>query len=115
MCFDEYGLICSINVNGCVWWHACTRIEILSSVSSCCYIPVYTTQGSQMYVNPPPGPNQGQSEVDPGSMGQMDVSYGAYGGGGYDGGDTFEEEQPLLKELGVDIDLIKQKVSGENN
>lgn len=47
--------------------------------------------------------------MDPGSMGQMDVSYGAYGGGGYDG-DTFEEEQPLLKELGVDLELIKQKV-----
>ncbi len=63
---------------------------------------------------------RGQAEVDPGTMGQMDVSYGAYGGGsgggvvgggagGYDG-DSFEEEQPLLKELGIDIELIKQKV-----
>jgi hypothetical protein len=51
----------------------------------------------------------GQPEVDPGSMGQMDVSYGAYNGGGYET-DTFEEEQPLLKELGVDVELIKQKV-----
>ena len=53
--------------------------------------------------------NPGQQEVDPGSMGQMDVSYGAYSGGGYEG-NTFDEEQPLLKELGVDLELIKQKV-----
>lgn len=59
-------------------------------------------------MNPVPG---GQPEVDPGSMGQMDVSYGAYAGGGYgSASDTFEEEQPLLKELGVDLELIKQKV-----
>ena len=56
-------------------------------------------------MNPVPG----GPEMDPGSLGQMDVSYGAYGGGGYDS-DTFEEEQPLLKELGVDLELIKQKV-----
>lgn len=65
-----------------------------------------------MYMNPVPGADQGfggQPEVDPGTMGQMDVSYGAYGGGGYDD-NTFEEEQPLLKELGVDLELIKQKV-----
>lgn len=62
----------------------------------------------QTYMNPVPG---GQPEVDPGSMGQMDVSYGAYAGGGYgSASDTFEEEQPLLKELGVDLELIKQKV-----
>ena len=63
-----------------------------------------------MYMNPGADPGfRGQSEANPGSLGQMDVNYGAYGGGGYDG-DTFEEEQPLLKELGVDMNLIKQKV-----
>lgn len=57
----------------------------------------------------------GQPEVDPGSMGQMDLSYGAYSGGGGTsregyGVDSFDEEQPLLKELGIDLELIKQKV-----
>lgn len=65
-----------------------------------------------MYMNPGSSADPGlggQPEVDPGSLGQMEVNYGAYGGGGYEG-DTFEEEQPLLKELGVDMTLIKQKV-----
>ena len=48
-------------------------------------------------------------EVDPGSMGQMDANYGAYGGTGYDN-DSFDEEQPLLQELGINAELIKQKV-----
>ena len=66
-----------------------------------------------MYMNPTPGTEQGfggQAEMDPGSMGQMDVNYGAYGGGTYSDNATFDEEQPLLKELGVDLELIKQKV-----
>lgn len=69
---------------------------------------MYMDSGSEQY--------RSQSEVDPGTMGQMDVGYGAYdsrrggGGGGYEG-DSFEEEQPLLKELGIDLELIKQKVS----
>lgn len=49
-------------------------------------------------------------DIDPGSMGQMDP--GNYSGGGGDGyGESgFEEELPLLQELGIDFDLIKQKV-----
>lgn len=71
-----------------------------------------------MYMNPSEstaGSGQGyggQPEIDPGSMGEMDVNYGSYGGEGYDA-DSFDEEQPLLKELGVDVELIKQKVSDE--
>lgn len=67
---------------------------------------------AQMYVNPVPGAEQGfgsQAEMDPGTMGQMDVNYGTYGGGTYSDNATFDEEQPLLKELGVDLELIKQK------
>lgn len=70
-----------------------------------------------MYMNPVAGADQGQGlggqpEVDPGSMGQMDVNYGAYGGRGNEN-DTFDEEQPLLKELGVDVELIRQKVGDD--
>ena len=60
----------------------------------------------------PHGGVQGRDsmDIDPGSMGQMDP--GSYNGGGGDGyGESgFEEEQPLLKELGIDFDLIRQKV-----
>ena len=52
----------------------------------------------------------GHPEIDPGSMGQMDVGYGSYGSPGYET-DSFDEEQPLLKELGIDFELIKQKVT----
>ncbi len=58
---------------------------------------------------------QGGSDIDPGSMGQMasSASSGGYGGGG--GADEygesgFEEELPLLVELGIDFNMIKQKV-----
>ena len=53
-----------------------------------------------------------QPGVDPGTMGQMDVNYGPYGANreGY-GVDSFDEEEPLLKELGIDMELIRQKVS----
>ena len=76
-----------------------------------------------MYMDPMSGAGtdqyRGQGEVDPGTMGQMDVGgySGGYGGGGGGGGgggydgDSFDEEQPLLKELGIDMELIKQKVS----
>ncbi len=53
-----------------------------------------------------------QGDVDPGSMGQM----ASLGGGAFDAnGDTygtsgFEEELPLLVELGIDFNMIKQKV-----
>lgn len=55
----------------------------------------------------------GQPEVDPGSMGQMDIGYSSYGEGGSAGydGDSFEDEKPLLIELGINLDLIKEKVS----
>lgn len=53
----------------------------------------------------------GSTEMDPGSMGQMDSdtpqmyrdsdSYGQTG---------FEDEPPLLQELGIDFEVIKQKV-----
>ncbi len=61
----------------------------------------------QAYMNP--GDSGTGVEVNPGSLGQMDVNSGTYGGSGYDN-DSFEEEQPLLKELGIDVELIKQKV-----
>ncbi len=60
----------------------------------------------------PTGGSQGvNSDIDPGSMGQMASSPGAYD----TRGDTyetsgFEEELPLLVELGIDFNMIKQKV-----
>lgn len=54
--------------------------------------------GHQMGVEPPPG-----------SMGQMDSTQG-YGGGGGEYGGNFEDEPPLLEELGINFELIKQKV-----
>ena len=64
--------------------------------------PADNTQG----MGPPGG------DIDPGSMGQMASSSGSGGFGGGDGyGESgFEEELPLLVELGIDFDLIKQKV-----
>ena len=61
--------------------------------------PTDSTQG----MGPPGG------DIDPGSMGQM-ASSGEYGGGDGYGESGFEEELPLLVELGIDFDLIKQKV-----
>lgn len=43
---------------------------------------------------------------EPGTLGQMDSeqqSYSEYSG-------SFEDEPPLLQELGIDFELIKQKV-----
>ena len=51
----------------------------------------------------------GRSESEPGSLGQMDGSGEEYSAsGGY--GSSFEDEPPLLQELGIDFELIKQKV-----
>ncbi len=50
-------------------------------------------------------------EIDQGSMGQMDVSYPSYGGGAGFESETFDEERPLLEELGVDLNLIRLRVS----
>ena len=76
------------------------------------HFPTGYSQPPQMYMDP--NQYRPQAEADPGTMGQMDVGYGAYagggGGGGYEG-DSFDEEQPLLKELGIDLELIRQKVS----
>ena len=58
--------------------------------------------GHQMGVDPPPG-----------SMGQMDSTQG-YGGGGGEYGGNFEDEPPLLEELGINFELIKQKVNCTN-
>ena len=44
----------------------------------------------------------------PGSMGQIDSTQMYPGGGGGDEG--FEDEPPLLQELGIDFELIKLKV-----
>ena len=58
----------------------------------------------------PPGGDQMDVEPPPGSMGQMDGTQGyGGGGGGYEG--NFEDEPPLLQELGIDFELIKQKVN----
>ena len=51
------------------------------------------------------GGGGGFGEVDPGTMGQMDSGAPVTQGSG------FEEEPPLLEELGINFDLIKQKVS----
>ena len=54
----------------------------------------------------------GGMEMDPGSLGQMDASAvpPAYGNSDGYGQSGFEEEPPLLEELGIDFELIKQKV-----
>ena len=57
---------------------------------------------------PPSGPGVGgEGGSLPGSLGQMDVAEEA-GGPSY--GTSFEDEPPLLQELGIDFQLIKQKV-----
>lgn len=54
---------------------------------------------------------QGSNDIDPGSMGQMTSSGAGYSGSGDGYGQSgFEEELPLLVELGIDFNLIKQKV-----
>jgi len=50
-------------------------------------------------------------EVDQGSMGQMEVSYSSYGGDGGFESQTFDGERPLLEELGIDLELIRRRVS----
>lgn len=60
----------------------------------------------------PHGGVQGRDtmDIDPGSMGQMATgTYSGVGGDGY-GESGFEDEPPLLQELGIDFELIKQKV-----
>lgn len=54
----------------------------------------------------------GGTEIDPGSLGQMDSGGGAqtYGNSDGYGQAGFEDEPPLLQELGIDFELIKQKV-----
>ena len=60
------------------------------------------------------GVQQAGTEIDPGSLGQMDSGGGAsqsYGNSGDGYGEAgFEDEPPLLQELGIDFELIKQKV-----
>ena len=52
------------------------------------------------------------SEMDPGSLGQMDAGAApVYGNNDSYGQGAFEDEPPLLQELGIDFELIKQKVS----
>ena len=48
-----------------------------------------------------------ENEPPPGSLGEMDggQDYGVGGGGG-----GFEDEPPLLEELGIDFELIRLKV-----
>lgn len=46
----------------------------------------------------------------PGSMGEMDGEQDFRGGGGGGGTASFEDEPPLLEELGIDFELIKLKV-----
>lgn len=54
---------------------------------------------------------QGGMEIDPGSMGQIDSSGPqAFGNSDGYGQGTFEDEPPLLQELGIDFELIKEKV-----
>ena len=55
---------------------------------------------------------QAGTEIDPGSLGEMDSGGGAqtYGNSDGYGQAGFEDEPPLLQELGIDFELIKQKV-----
>lgn len=47
---------------------------------------------------------------EPGTLGQMDSGEESYSASaGYSG--SFEDEPPLLQELGIDFKLIKQKVT----
>jgi hypothetical protein len=73
------------------------------------------------YMNPVPGvPPPAQAfgvpagaEIDPGSLGQIDSGGGpsqTYGNDDGYGQAGFEDEPPLLQELGIDFELIKQKV-----
>ena len=73
------------------------------------------------YMNPGgPPPPAGQAfggvqgsgmEMDPGSMGQMDSGVSpTFGNADGYGQGAFEDEPPLLQELGIDFELIKQKV-----
>ncbi len=48
-------------------------------------------------------------EPTPGSLGHMDATQTYPGGNGY-GNAGFEDEPPLLEELGINFDLIKEKV-----
>ena len=90
----------------------------------CFYCVTFPHMSILGYMNPsasvpPPavpafGVQQAGAEIDPGSLGQMDSGGGAsqgYGnsGDGY-GQAGFEDEPPLLQELGIDFELIKQKV-----
>ena len=55
------------------------------------------------------GGEVGMGSSEPGTLGQMDSGEERYSAsGGY--GSTFEDEPPLLQELGIDFQLIKQKV-----
>ena len=84
------------------------------------YIKVSLRPSTPGYMNPggAPLPMQqgfgmaGGTEIDPGSLGQMDSGGGAqtYGNSDGYGQAGFEDEPPLLQELGIDFELIKQKV-----
>lgn len=50
--------------------------------------------------------DMGMGGSEPGTLGQMDNEQQSYSG--YSG--SFEDEPPLLQELGIDFELIKQKV-----
>lgn len=55
------------------------------------------------------GSELGMGPSEPGTLGQMDSGEERYtDSGGYGG--SFEDEPPLLQELGIDFQLIKQKV-----
>ena len=53
-----------------------------------------------------------EGDPTPGSLGQMDSTQAYSEGEGY-GNAGFEDEPPLLVELGIDFNLIKQKVRWE--
>ena len=54
--------------------------------------------------------DMGMGDSAPGTLGQMDSGEENYtASAGYS--DSFEDEPPLLQELGIDFELIRQKVS----
>lgn len=50
-----------------------------------------------------------ETEPTQGSLGHMDAPQAHSGGSGY-GSASFEDEPPLLEELGINFELIKEKV-----
>lgn len=94
----------------------CVHVAVIPEAFSLIISPPSIHPGYMNPGGPPPvqgfGVQAAGPEIDPGSLGQMDSgaasqTYGNDDGYGQAG---FEDEPPLLQELGIDFELIKQKV-----